>query len=60
MLLALAPSTILQNPGAGDAELRAFAQLVRTVPTFRLETGTDLAGLAGVIATFLTDHDSVR
>ena len=42
-LAALAPSTIFQLPGEPGAELSAMAELVRTVPVFVLQLGTDFA-----------------
>ncbi|HEV7146104.1 MAG TPA: hypothetical protein VGN48_03805 [Pedococcus sp.] len=42
-LAALAPSTIFQLPGEPGAELSAMAELVRSVPVFVLELGTDFA-----------------
>jgi len=54
-LLALAPSTVLQMPGGSDAYLSRLGALARAVPTFRLEMGTDLGGVAKTIAAFLDD-----
>lgn len=42
-LAAMAPSTILQLPGADDGTLRRLATLVRSVPCHVLEAGTDAA-----------------
>jgi hypothetical protein len=42
-LAALAPSTIFQLPGEPGAELSAMAKLVRDVPVFVLQLGTDFA-----------------
>jgi hypothetical protein len=53
LLLALAPSTIFQTPGAGEAEFKALGRLVQTVPTYVLEAGTDLPELARVITRLL-------
>ncbi len=41
-LAALAPSTILQLPGAGQEEFKWIARLVQQIPTYRLNVGTDL------------------
>jgi hypothetical protein len=57
-LLALAPSTVLQMPGGGDTYLSWLTALAGAVPTFRLEMGTDLGGVAETIAAFLDDPPS--
>jgi hypothetical protein len=54
LLLALAPSSILQTPGGGDSVLRALGQLVQSVPTFILEAGNDPAQIASAIKKFLS------
>jgi hypothetical protein len=41
-LAALAPSTILQLPGAGQEEFKWMARLVQQIPAYRLNVGTDL------------------
>jgi hypothetical protein len=53
LLLALAPSSILQTPGHGDAVLRMLNRLVQAVPTRILETGTDPAQIAGAVGQFI-------
>lgn len=40
-LAALAPSTIFQLPGSPGNELRAMADVIRAVPTYSLELGTE-------------------
>lgn len=52
-LRALAPSTILQLPGAGDGALRHLSALVRSVPAYVLHAGTDLAQIPRRIAALL-------
>lgn len=52
-LAALAPSTIFQLPGAPSSELRAMADIVRSVPSFSLELGTDLATVPRAIDELL-------
>lgn len=52
-LAALAPSTILFHPRGGDRELKRLGQLVRAVPTYVLECGTDLAQIPRVISALL-------
>jgi hypothetical protein len=54
VLRALAPSTIFQVPGAGPATFVSLAALVRSIPGFRLEAGTDLAGLASAVSRLLS------
>lgn len=48
-LAALAPSTVFQLPGGGARELAALAALVRAVPIWELQAGTDLAAVAATI-----------
>jgi len=57
LLLALAPSSILQTPGGGDSVLRALSQLVQAVPTRILEAGTDPAQIASAIKKFLANEN---
>lgn len=52
-LKALAPSTLFQLIGAGQKDFRAMAELVRTVPCYRLELGTDLAAIPRAIEELL-------
>lgn len=52
-LKALAPSTLLQLPGAGQASFQAMARLVRQVPCYTLALGTDLAQIPVVITDLL-------
>jgi hypothetical protein len=58
-LAAIAPSTVLFHPRGGDHELQLLGQLVRAVPTYVLECGTDLAQISYVISTLLQEltHD---
>lgn len=51
--LALAPSTIIQMPGARDHELAAMGELVRKVAVAGLELGSDLSTVAPVIKDLL-------
>jgi hypothetical protein len=53
LLLALAPSSILQTPGHGDAVLRALRRLVQGVPAYILEAGTDPAQIADTVKKIL-------
>ncbi len=52
-LRALAPTTLFQLPLSGKAAMDGLAELVRRVPAFRLEAGTDLAGIPRAIAGLL-------
>jgi hypothetical protein len=52
-LAGLAPSTIFQLPGSASADLSAMAQVVRQVPTFALDLGTDLDAVPIAIADLL-------
>ena len=52
-LQALAPSSLLQLPGAGRVELQAMADLVRRLPCYWLDLGTDLPQIPAVISEVL-------
>jgi len=52
-LRALAPSTLFQLPGAGRADFLAMSGFVRKVPCFRIDLGTDLERIPGVILHLL-------
>jgi hypothetical protein len=51
---ALAPSSLFQLGGARQRRLHAIAALVRTVPCYRLDLGTDLDAVPGVILDLLS------
>lgn len=51
---ALAPSTIVQLPGAGQTALRMMSQLVKQVPCYILKVGTDLHNIPGAILKVLS------
>ena len=53
-LRALAPSTIFQLAGAGEAAMRTLASLVRQIPAYELELGRDLARIPTVLSTLTT------
>jgi hypothetical protein len=55
-LTALAPSSLFQLAGAGDAEFRRCAELVRTVPIVSARLGSDLAGVAEAIQGYLSSR----
>jgi hypothetical protein len=52
-LAALAPSTVFQLHTAGGEALRYLARLVREVPAYALELGTDVSEVPGVILALL-------
>jgi len=54
-LLALAPSTLFQLPGARQERLRFMAAALRGVPAYALELGRDLVTVAPAIRAVLDD-----
>jgi hypothetical protein len=52
-LKALAPSTLFQLAGAGPAAFQNLARLIRQIPCYYLDAGTDLAAISGVITSLL-------
>jgi hypothetical protein len=52
-LRLLAPSTVFQVSGAGEAAFRSMVRLVKQVPSYTLELGTDIARIPRVIADLL-------
>lgn len=54
-LMGLAPSTLLQLSGGGEASLRMMGALVRAVPSYFLDLGTDVAATPGVIRGLLKE-----
>jgi hypothetical protein len=52
-LRALAPSTIIQMPDEARTALDTLADLVRRVPSFRLELGSDLDSVPALLDTIL-------
>jgi hypothetical protein len=52
-LLAGAPSTMFQLPGRAPDALGRLAELARRVPTFVLEVGAELAGVAACLESCL-------
>ncbi|MHA1169545.1 MAG: hypothetical protein ACTSRU_17095, partial [Candidatus Hodarchaeales archaeon] len=49
VLRALAPSTLLQLPGAGKADIKIMSRLIRKVPGYTLELGSDISSIHEVI-----------
>jgi len=56
-LKALAPSTLFQLPGAGNRAFQLMSQLVKSVPCYQLELGTDMQEIPKVILAFLQDRE---
>ncbi|MES2460460.1 MAG: serine kinase [Armatimonadota bacterium] len=56
-LIALAPSTLFQLPHAGGADFSRLGALVRQVPSYRLELGTDRSVLPDVILGILAEKE---
>lgn len=54
-LRALAPSTMLQLSGTGKSEFQSMANLVKQVPSYCLELGTELSQIPQVILKFLKE-----
>lgn len=52
-VMALAPTTLAQLPASGDLDMRQMAQLARLVPTFRLNLGTEIQRIPGILEQFL-------
>jgi len=57
-LKALAPTSMLQLPGAAQQSFLHMGKLVRTLPCYRLEIGSDMKSLPGLILDLLAEHSS--
>ncbi len=55
-LKALAPSTLFQLPGARRSAFETISALVRQVPCYRLELGTNLADITRAILSLLPNE----
>ncbi|HSJ02907.1 MAG: serine kinase [Verrucomicrobium sp.] len=55
-LRALAPSTLFQLPLEGSGNLRPMASLVRALPCYRLDLGTDLSQIPRTIRQLLASQ----
>jgi hypothetical protein len=53
-LAALAPSTIFAHPRGGEAEFRFLARLVKRLPAYVIECGTELAQIPQAITDLLS------
>ena len=56
-LRSLAPSTLLQLPGADAGALETMAALVRVLPSFRLELGPDLNAIPRLLADLAAEGE---
>jgi hypothetical protein len=54
-LNALAPSTILQLPGANQTALKTMSRLVKQVPCYHLQLGTEITQIPQLISQLLTN-----
>jgi hypothetical protein len=54
-LAALAPTTLLFHPRGGEHELKTLGELVRAVPTYVLECGTEISEIPATISAVLGD-----
>jgi hypothetical protein len=52
-LVALAPSTLLQTPGAGQSTLDLLANVVGSVPCYSLRAGSDFGALAAKLSELI-------
>ncbi len=57
-LAALAPSTIFAHPRGGEAEFRFLARLVKRLPAYVIECGTDLAQIPKAITDLLSGSNA--
>jgi hypothetical protein len=55
VLTALAPTTLLQLPGTGSEALAALGRLVRRMPRYTLEVGTDLDEVVAAVRGLLRE-----
>jgi hypothetical protein len=54
-IAAMAPSTIFAHPRAGEAEFHFIAALARTLPTYILDCGTDLAQIPETVRRLFSE-----
>jgi hypothetical protein len=55
VLMALAPSTLFQLPGANTGAIKTMSKLAHRVPGYVLELGTDIAKIPEPILGLLTN-----
>ncbi len=56
-LRALAPTTLFQLPGTGPASFELLGAIVREAPAYRLELGTEMAGIPRAILKLLRGEE---
>ncbi|HTY45073.1 MAG TPA: serine kinase [Patescibacteria group bacterium] len=56
---ALAPSTIFQLPNTGHATLQRIARLVKQVPCYFIDLGSDISDIPDTILNLLADEDLI-
>lgn len=59
-LRSLAPSTLFQLSGTGQSALEMMSGLVKRIPCYTLELGTDIAQIPRVILEFLEESNEVH
>lgn len=52
-LKALAPTTMFQLPGSAGQAMRTMAGLVKALPCYRLDAGSDIAAIPGLLGDLL-------
>ncbi|PSB01604.1 serine kinase [Merismopedia glauca CCAP 1448/3] len=57
-LKALAPSTLFQLSGTGESSFQMMSQVVKQLPCFTLELGTDISQIPQVILEFLNASET--
>jgi len=55
-LMAIAPTTLLQLPGSGPADLSAMAELSRGLPAYRLDVGPEPDEVVAAVRAVLECH----
>jgi hypothetical protein len=53
-------STLVYQPGAAQAEVQMMAELVRRVPCYQIDLGSDLAGIPQAIEKLIKDKKFLR
>lgn len=59
-LKALAPSTLFQLSGTGEGSFQMMSTLVKQIPCYTLELGTDISQIPQVILEFLNTSEASR
>lgn len=53
---ALAPSTLFQLPGNAQQAFRALVEMVRQIPSYEIQLGSDISAIPPTIRQFIEDH----